>query len=232
MKQAKLLSAILGALMFTSAVATVALTPTIKIAEHQERINLETMVPASFGDWKVDESAGASVAPSADVKANLDKTYDQILSRTYVNSAGEGIMLTIAYGSQQTQELRAHRQEVCYAAQGFDINALSQEVLKVGRHDVPVTRMVAVKGPRIEPVTYWFTMGDQVVLSRTERFLVQLKYSFSGIIPDGMLVRVSSLTPDQQAGFKAHSDFLNQVIEAMDKKSANKLLGSEPGHAS
>ncbi|MYM26308.1 EpsI family protein [Duganella sp. FT135W] len=225
-------SAVLGLAMLAAAAATVAITPTVKIADHQEKVDLQAIVPSQFGDWRVDPNAGAAVAPSADVQANLDKTYDQILSRTYVNSAGDAIMLTVSYGSQQTQELRAHRQEVCYAAQGFDINNLSHDTLSIGGHAIPVTRMLAINGPRSEPVTYWFTMGDQVVLSRTERFLVQLKYSFSGIIPDGMLVRVSNLTRDEQGGYRAHEAFLAALMKAVDRKSADKLMGAPTGHAS
>ena len=85
--------------------------------------------------------------------------------------------------------------------------------------------MFAVKGSRTEPVTYWFTMGNQVVLSRTERFVVQLKYAMSGIIPDGMLVRVSNITADPEAGYKAQAAFLDEMMRAVDPQSSDKLLG-------
>ncbi len=164
--------------------------------------------------------------PTPDVQANLDKIYDQILSRTYVNDKGERIMLTITYGSSQTQDLRAHRQEVCYSAQGFEISSLSHDELSISGHPVAATRMFAEKGQRKEPVTYWFTMGDQVVLSRTERFLVQLKYSFSGLIPDGVLVRVSSINQDQNAAFNLQTAFLNEMMPKLDYPVMTKLLGA------
>lgn len=226
MKKPFAVSLVLGALMLTSGAVTKALTPTAKMADHQAPIKLSQVIPAQFGDWRIDNDAMANVMPDPDVKANLDKIYDQILSRTYVNSQGERMMLTITYGSQQTQDLRAHRQEVCYAAQGFEISALSHETIDVAGHQVPVTRMFAEKDQRKEPVTYWFTMGDKIVLSRTERFIVQLKYSFSGIIPDGMLVRVSNFNADRAAGLKAQQDFLNQLIPTLDKPTIGKLLGA------
>lgn len=219
-------SLVLGALMLATGAATKTLTPTVKMADQQAALNLNQMVPQQFGDWRLDPDAMENVAPSPDVKVNLDKIYDQILSRTYVDSHGQRMMLTITYGSQQTQELRAHRQEVCYAAQGFDISALSHESIRLAGHDVPVTRMFAEKGERKEPVTYWFTMGDQVVLSRTERFMVQLKYSVAGIIPDGMLVRVSNLSTDRKAAFDAQRAFLDQLMASLDKSASVKLLGS------
>jgi len=220
------LSSVLGGLMLSAALASYWLTPTIKIADQQEKIVLEQMIPRSFGDWRIDPAAVAYVAPSDDTKADLDKIYDQMVNRTYVNSRGQSMMLTVTYGSQQTQDLRAHRQEVCYAAQGFDIQSIGHEALRIANHVVPVTRMFAVKDARKEPVTYWFTMGDKVVLSRTERMLVQLKYSFSGVIPDGMLVRVSNLTPDANAGYQAQKDFLDALMASVDAKTGDRLLGA------
>lgn len=229
MKRSLTISLLLVALMLSSAGATRLLTPTAKIADRGPRVNLEDMIPLRFGDWQVDPNAGASVIPSPSTQAELDKIYDQILSRTYVNSQGERVMLTITYGSSQTQELKAHRQEVCYGAQGFEINHLTHDELTIDGRNVPVTRMFAVKGERMEPVTYWFTMGDRVVLSRLERLLVQIKYSFSGVIADGMLVRVSNLTPDFQRGYRTQQEYLVALTKAIDPASARKLLGDGGG---
>jgi hypothetical protein len=44
-----------GALMLAAAAAAVALKPTIRMAE-QRPINLEKMVPISFGDWHLDSN--------------------------------------------------------------------------------------------------------------------------------------------------------------------------------
>ncbi|MYN47373.1 EpsI family protein [Pseudoduganella sp. FT93W] len=229
MNKNRAISLLLGVLMCSSALAAYVLTPKVKVADQHARIDLETMVPRAFGDWQVDPNAGGNVLPSPDAQATLEKIYDQILTRTYVNSRGEAMMLTITYGSAQTQELKAHRQEVCYAAQGFEIQGLEHPTLPIAGRQVPVTRMFAAKGERKEPVTYWFTMGDQVVLSRTERLLVQVKYAFSGVIPDGMLVRVSNLKRNPQQGYEEQRVFLDQMMSTLNKDATDKLLGID-GH--
>jgi EpsI family protein len=188
------------------------------------KIQLERMVPAAFGAWKVDPNV-VQVAPSTDVQTSLNKLYDQIVSRTYVNNRGERIMLTIAYGGNQNDSLKAHRQEVCYSSQGFKISHLVQTTLEIGNSAIPVTRMLAVQGNRSEPVTYWFTMGDRVVLGRFERLMVQLKYGLSGEIPDGMLVRVSNLAAEPEVAYRAHLDFVHELIASMKKEDAGHLLG-------
>jgi len=186
---------------------------------------LEALVPEAFGDWSIDPSI-VPVAPTADVKSKLERIYNQTVSRTYVNSAGEYMMLTVAYGGDQSDALKAHRQEVCYTAQGFTIHGLHSDSLAVQGNRIPVTRMLAVRDDRSEPVTYWFTMGDRVVRGRAERLAMQLREGFRGRIPDGMLVRVSSISGDTGAAYGAQQAFIAQLLAAMPAEQRVRLAGA------
>ena len=185
---------------------------------------LEAAIPRNFGDWRIDPDM-VTIPPSPDAQAKLDKIYDQILTRTYVNSAGEHMMLVIAYGGDQSDSLKAHRQEVCYAAQGFGIRDIAPAVLTISGSEVPAVHMHAVKPRRSEPVTYWFTMGNHVVMGRAERLAMQIVYGLAGKIPDGLLVRVSSFSNDADAAYGAQTDFLRQLLAAVDEKTRLKLAG-------
>jgi EpsI family protein len=214
---------VVGLALALAAGLAVALKPVVRPPDPS--FNLERLVPQSFGDWRLDASI-VPIPPSPDVQANLDKLYDQIVSRTYVNSRGERIMLSIAYGGDQSDSLKAHRQEVCYSAQGFNIVELLQgEVDIAGRH-IPVARLLAVKGGRSEPVTYWFTMGDHVVMSRLGRLAAQLRYGLQGEIPDGMLVRISNLSGDSHASYGEHAAFLGAMLAALDPRTLVRVAGS------
>lgn len=215
---------IIGLAMLLAAGLAVALTPKTKIADQGPRIDLEAMIPKQFGDWRVDESI-TPVVPSPDVQANLNMIYDQIVSRTYVDKRGRRIMLSITYGSTQNQQLRAHRQEVCYAAQGFNIHHLEHTTINVDGVRVPATRMFAIQDHRKEPVTYWFTMGDTVVLSRLDRQLVQLKYAVSGFVPDGYLVRISNISDKPAEAYQEHLQFAAELFRSIDPTLNKKLLG-------
>ena len=199
--------------------------PVMRPVAQPVALDLEQMIPAAFGDWRV-EPDEEPIAPTADVQANLDRLYNQVVSRTYVNSQGERMMLAVAYGGDQSDALKAHRQEACYRAQGFDIVALAHGRYATAGRDIPVTRMHAVRGDRSEPVTYWFTMGDSVVLGRLERLKVQLRHGFAGRIPDGMLVRVSSLSADPQAAYAAHESFMSGLVGAVPSEQASRLVGT------
>jgi EpsI family protein len=135
-------------------------------------------------------------------------------------------MLTVAYGGDQSDALKAHRQESCYAAQGFAIRDLHHGSMAIAGREIPVTRMLAVRGERFEPVTYWLTMGDRVVLGRLERLRVQLGSGLAGRMPDGMLVRVSSLSADAAGAYAAQQSFMSAAIGAMRPADAARLVGT------
>ena len=214
---------VVAALMVGIALAAPQLKPVR--AEGPAELVLESMVPQAFGDWSIDPTL-APVALTADVQAKLDRIYSQTVSRTYVNSAGERVMLTVAYGGDQSDALKAHRQEVCYTAQGFTIHDLHQADLAVQGGTIPVTRMLAIRDERSEPVTYWFTMGDRVVRGRVERLAMQLREGFAGRIPDGMLVRVSSISPDTGAAYAAQQAFIGELLAAMPSGDRVRLAGA------
>ncbi|HEX5126927.1 MAG TPA: EpsI family protein [Rhodocyclaceae bacterium] len=202
-----------------------ALTPSKKLSDVVQSIQLETSLPKQFGDWRMDDNI-MQVSTTPVQQQTLDETYDQVISRTYVNGQGRRIMLSMAYGSAQTKQLRAHRQEVCYAAQGFQITNLRHDVMPLVTQSVKITRMVATLGRRVEPVTYWFTMGNEVVLSLFDRQIVQLKYALSGVIPDGYLVRVSSIGDDEASENALQQQFSEALMAAVSPDLRRRLIGS------
>jgi EpsI family protein len=213
---------LLTALMLASSVFAIVMKPTP--IPKQAQPDLELLIPKQFGDWTVDPDI-APIMPDAGVQQQLNETYDQMVNRTYVNNRGEKIMVSVAYGSQQSQKLKAHRQEVCYASQGFEIRDFRREQAVVNGVSIGVYRMFAINKHRFEPVTYWFTVGDKVVGSRLERLLVQLQYAFTGSIPDGVLVRVSNISPNEPASYQAHIEFINTLLRAMPPESVKRFVG-------
>lgn len=210
-----------AAMLIALAAAATLPAPQKKVADFE----LETMVPREFAGWRLDSSI-VPIPPSPDVQSQLASLYEQLVARTYVNGAGERIMLTIAYGGDQRAALRSHRQEVCYRAQGFTVRDLHTSVSSMAGRDVAVTRFNA-RGPgRAEPVTYWMTMGDAVITHRSERLLVQIAEGIDkGEVPDGMVVRVSSLSPEPQRAYQSHVAFLDDLLRAMPARDAQRLTG-------
>lgn len=214
------------ALMAGTAVVSVVAAPTKLLSETRPAMDLAVVVPKTFGNWKIDPHV-VPVPPSPDQASAMQQVYDQILARTYVNDKGDRMMLSIAYGSRQNQQMRAHRQEVCYSAQGFQISGLHRLGLPLLKTEVPATRLVAKRGGRMEPITYWFTMGDYAAMSYTQREITQLRYAMQGLIPDGYLIRVSSLADDPKADFPRQTQFANELMTALQPDVRLRLMGGE-----
>lgn len=225
MRKSYIASIAMGVLMVSSGALTMALTPTIKIADQQEKINLEIMIPDKFGEWQIDKSI-LPLQVDAETRASLDKIYNQTLARTYVNSLGEHIMLSIAYGGDQSDSLAVHKPEVCYYVQGFEIiKTLSDELLtQYGK--LPIKRLLAVKGNRNEPITYWVTIGNKAVLPGFNQKLQQLRYGLTGSVPDGMLVRVSSISLDEDRAYQLQAIFIQDLLSTIGTKERVRLIGA------
>lgn len=201
------------------------LRPTQLTAELGPKVNLEKMIPLHFGEWQVDQTI-VPVEVSADIKESLDKLYSQILSKTYVNKDGQRIMLSISYGGNQgNDEYQVHRPEYCYVAQGFELQTVTDELLTVSNAKIAVRRLVAKQSSRNEPITYWITIGDEATLPGMRRKIAQLKYGLTGRIPDGMLVRVSSINENRQEAYKLQDSFINAMIDAISPANRVKFIG-------
>jgi EpsI family protein len=216
--------------MFAASGGAIVARPSIKVANQGPTISLEIMIPKQFGDWR-DEPQRISQIINPQTQELLDKLYSQILTRTYVNSEGYRVMLSLAYGSDQRGSLQAHKPEVCYPAQGFKLHKTEALPLSTPIGTIPAQRLFTSLGQRQEPVTYWFTMGDKAVQSKFEKRLVQLSYGLTGRIPDGLLFRISSIDGDQARANRYHDQFVNQLLQAIppdDRVRLSGLGGTQP----
>jgi EpsI family protein len=204
--------------------AATAWKPTARLADQRTKADLETLFPRSFGEWVVDDRVPVQLV-SPDTAALLSKIYNQTLSRVYVNPRGDRIMLSVAYGGDQSDATRAHRPEVCYPAQGFAVMSSVDGTVARAGESLPVRRLVAKQGSRIEPITYWIIVGDKITLSGTDQKLAQLRYSVGGVIPDGMLVRISSIDSNTQKAFATHENFLFDLFAAMNQGYRDRVFG-------
>lgn len=200
--------------------------PSERVADLKPKIDLDAQVPLEFGDWVVDRSI-VPIAPSPDVQESLDALYSATLARTYRNPAGQRVMLSIAYGSDQSSEATAvHRPEFCYSAQGFRVNALGEAALTLQGYNLPTQRLIATQGQRLEPITYWITIDEEATLPGLGRKLEQLRYGLQGKIADGMLFRVSTVGLDEAAAFKVQEEFVRSLYAVFDTNFRNRYFGT------
>lgn len=202
-----------------------ALRPTKHLTDMRPKLDLAQLFPVQFAGW-TEDTRGPVQLVSPDQQAVLNKIYNQTLSRTYVNAAGDRVMLSVAYGGDQSDGTRAHRPDVCYPAQGFQMRSDRSGSVSVGTHQVASRLLVAQLGGRIEPITYWVVVGERIALSGTDQKLAQLAYSTRGIIPDGMLVRVSTIDSNADRAYAVHRQFIEQLAAAVTGPNRARVFGN------
>jgi EpsI family protein len=202
---------VLALLWLITGLAAVALTPRAMLSELRPMPDLHLLLPSQVGEWhKEDISDNRYVSVEATRESN--GAYDQLLQRTYVDPAGHRIMLVMAYGSRQLgSAYQVHRPEACYQASGFLLLQSSDAVIAVQGEPLAVRQFYAQQNSRQEAVTYWMTIGQHATMPGLARKFEQLKSGLSGQVPDGMLVRISSLEQESEAGFRRHRAFVNDL---------------------
>lgn len=218
---------LLLALMLSAYGMALALRPTIKVAEHAAVFDLEKTVPAAFADWRQDMRPPQQVVNPVQ-EENLNRIYNQILSRTYVSSSGYRVMLSVAYGNDQRSgvALAVHYPEVCYPAQGFEVDSNRIGSVSTVHGAIPVRLLETRLGnSRHEPVTYWITLGNQITLGGLNRRLIELRYGLEGEIPDGLLFRVSSEDADSAKAFELHAKFIADLLLNLSPEQRVRLAG-------
>lgn len=215
------------AAMFVAAGFAQVLKPTNSLADRLPPIDLAAQVPDSFAGWRLDPHT-APVLPDPTLQRRLDSLYTQTLARTYINDSGQRVMLTIAYGRDQSSEATAvHRPEFCYGAQGFEVRSAGVDQVALPTGQVTVQRLVGQLGPRVEPISYWVTLADQATLPGLGRKLAQMRHGLAGDVADGMLVRVSTLTtPGGGASYDTQDRFLQDLAGALPKAVRPRYFGA------
>jgi EpsI family protein len=215
---------LLGAPLVAAAAGALALTP-------RERLNLlgdkqlEKAVPLTIGPWSVTPS-NAVVLPDAAEGSLSARLYDQTVSRLYTSDSELPVMMVIAYGSTQSDQLQLHRPEVCYTAVGFQIaDERKVEVPLQPGATLPARELVARNNDRVEPILYWTRVGDFLPASGNEHRLMKLQSEMRGYVADGVLVRLSSIGEPSPEVFGALHRFARDMLAATYQPVLPALVG-------
>jgi len=204
-------------------------TPVVELRD----VDLERQIPSSFGSWHEVRTGQVQVdlAPrgeNGEPEATLIWPYDKTLTRVYKRADGQTLMLALAWGSKQRQEIKVHRPELCYAGQGLRVVEHRNTPLELSSGtQVVATRLLTKNNARMEPVTYWIRIGDKISFSAWQSRIQILQEGLHGRIPDGILVRVSQALPLEarvEESYAVQDDFLKQLYAAVDTAGKGVLV--------
>lgn len=184
---------------------------------------LEAIVPHRFGSWR-ERPAQGLVTPQSE-NSLAAQLYTQSVGRFYEREDGALVMMLIAYGDTQSDSLQLHRPEVCYPAFGFTITTNADANYSIGPGvGVPGRNLTATSPGRDEHISYWTRIGEYLPTSNGEQRAAKLRQAFSGVIPDGVLVRLSSVGEDSDAAFALNARFAADLVRAIAPAARPALI--------
>jgi EpsI family protein len=187
---------------------------------------LDVAIPRRFAGWE-EQPTDALITPDDD-DSLAARLYSQIVGRLYVDPSGAMVMLLIAYGDTQNDLLQLHRPEVCYPAFGFTIDDNSRiDIPLAANVSIPGRALTASSTRRIEQILYWTRIGEHLPTDGREQRVAKLKDQFAGVIADGVLVRISTITDDPREGLAINQRFARDLMSAMPTSARPMLIGTD-----
>ena len=203
---------VLLGLLFCSAAGLAAARQPNKHVDYLGKDKLDALVPKTIGAWKFVAASGLVVPPNDQLSRAL---YSNLLTRVYSDGQNPPVMLLVAQSGSQTGVLQIHRPETCYTAGGYHISAVAPQPIQVGSFIVPANSMNASVDGVIEHVIYWTRVGDRMPASWRQQRLAVAEQNIRGIIPDAILVRVSTVTDDANSARATLQAFVRALVGSL-----------------
>lgn len=211
---------LMGAALAATSAAAFVREPRVTIAPMKEG-QLEKLIPNRVGQWVFETKSGLVLPPDDAFSRSL---YSDVITRVYVSEIAPPVMLLIAYSNTQNGMLQVHRPEVCYPAGGYTLSETQIETLYITRDvHIPVRVFSAEGASRTEQVMYWTRIGEESPTSWIDQRAAVVRANLKRIIPDGVLVRLSTVLPD----FKSAKPILEEFASSLARElspSARQLL--------
>lgn len=186
---------------------------------------IQSLAPIRVGRW-TGRDVTDLVAPKTPDSLE-SRLYNQTVERVYEGGGDDQIMVLLAHGDTQSNELQLHRPETCYPAFGFQILASAARPLPLTpRAALPVREIVASIPGRQENIVYWTRLGEYLPTSESQQRADRVKIALHGEIADGMLARFSLISTDSDQAFAQLQGFVAEYVSAVARPLRPALVGT------
>lgn len=191
-----------------------------------ENPKLNPLFPMKIGDWEYQTSNGLILPPPDQLS---DRLYNAVITRYYASPTQLPIMFLVAYNGIQDGMLQVHRPEVCYPAAGYQVSGQRVFPLDIGGGvAIPGHYLSARSVSRHEQLLYWTRIGNDFPTRWWEQHWSVAKENLKGRVPDGILVRISTVAPDDKTATLTLMRFIEPLLKQLSP-AARRLLFGEAG---
>jgi EpsI family protein len=184
---------------------------------------LDKLIPLQIGNWTYRDASGIVLPPP---DALSDALYSGLVTRSYVSPDRLPMMLLVAYSNVQDGMLQVHRPEVCYPAGGYHLSPTQVEEVPNGVGGGISANIFSADGiSRTEQVLYWTRIGNSFPTSWLDQRMAVVRANLDGMIPDGILVRLSTLAPDMASAQGDLAAFAAQLVGSASPAARQLLIG-------
>ncbi len=217
-------SLLIGILAVLASAVAYSLRPSLLMADAYPRMPLALEMPTVLQRWQKVSNDIAVVDPTQE--AVLEYLYAETFAATYRDHNNHLVMLSVAYGRDQSDGHEVHKPDLCYPAQGFSILESTPVNLKIGAdYSISAKYLKTVKGDRPEPLLYWTTVGNRTYQGKLEKKRIGFEYALKNLIPDGLVVRVSTIENDEEEAKRFMNDFVSDWYAGASEASRQRFFG-------
>jgi EpsI family protein len=209
-------------LAFASVAGVAAARQPSKNVDYLGKAKLEDVLPEKVGRWTFVSNSGLVVPPEDQLARAL---YSQLLTRTYMDEAGNGIMLLVAQSGSQSGILQIHRPEFCYTAGGYTLTPSVPHPVQLPGRELPALSISATREARTEQIVYWTRIGNHLPTSWTQQRLAVAMDNLKGYIPDAVMVRVSTYGNDKALAYADVDEFIRALMAKVTPEVRRVLIG-------
>ena len=214
---------LIGGLFAGVTIAGAALKPRV-VAPRLKPGTIERWMPARIGPWTSADASGVVLPPPDEL---ADRLYDTVVTRVYEAPGREPVMLLLAYSSTQDGMLQVHRPEFCYRAGGFGLGPTTNvEIADARGTQFGANSFVASGQDRVERVLYWTRIGESLPQSWSGQHAAVMKANLHGLVPDGLLARVSCTAPGAAGPLDGLREFVIEFDRAAPPQLHTLLFGA------
>jgi EpsI family protein len=218
--------ALMGVACVVAAGAAYALTPRRSLALLPHGLRMDRIVPDAFNGW-TSRDVTDEFAPQTE-DSLLAKLYGETVGRLYTDPAsGAEVLMLLAHGDVQSNELQLHRPEVCFPAYGWKIDSSAEmDVPLAPQVTLPARKLVAHLEHTQLSTIYWTRLGEYFPVSGNEQRVDRVRAALDGYVPDGLLARFSVEGIEPERAFALLTRLIGELVAAVKPSVRAPLIGT------